>query len=76
MFLFRVGAVPVQMEKYIGRTVEIVYLAQDGKLTQRMIRVRRVNGGLVYAHCMTTNKPRTFRRDHILALMPVVRRAG
>ncbi|WP_438448007.1 hypothetical protein [Gorillibacterium sp. sgz5001074] len=64
------------MEKYVGRTVEIVYLAQDGRLSQRLIQVRKVSGALVYAYCMSAKRPRTFRGDHILAVRPVFRRAG
>jgi hypothetical protein len=66
----------VQMEKYVGRTVEIVYLAQNGQLTQRFIQVRRISGGTVFAQCLTSCGPRTFRSERILAVMPVIRRTG
>lgn len=65
----------VNLEKYIGRTVEIIYLDRTGALTQRRIRVRSVAGGIVRAQCLATGAPRTFRVDSILALQPVMGRA-
>ncbi|MDF2922891.1 MAG: hypothetical protein K0R57_1805 [Paenibacillaceae bacterium] len=64
------------MDKYEGRTVEIVYLAPDGQLSQRLIRIRGVKGGFVQALCLKTGQPRTFRTDRILAAIPVAGRAG
>jgi len=61
--------------KYAGRYVEIIYLAADGRLTQRTIFVHSVRGGIVRAFCMTSREPRTFRADAILAFQPVVRPA-
>lgn len=66
----------MQLDKYVGRTVEIVYLAQNGQLSQRFIRIRRIHGAFVYAHCLKARQPRTFRCDQILAVMPVIRQAG
>ena len=61
--------------KYTGRYVEIIYLAADGRLTQRVVRVLGVRDGVVRAFCMTSRAPRTFRADSILAIQPVVRPA-
>lgn len=41
-----------------------------------MTRVRSVRGGAVYAQCLTSHGPRTFRSEQILAVMPVVPKAG
>lgn len=57
-------------EKYIGRTVEIVYLDRTGKITQRRIEVKGIRGQLVRATCLQTGAPRTFRLDRILAWQP------
>ena len=58
------------MHKYIGRTVDIIYLDKSGNFTQRRIRVRSVNDGIVRAFCTASGAPRTF-----LAVQPVVRSA-
>lgn len=56
--------------KYINQTVEIVYLDGSGKLSQRLIRVHDIRGGLVRASCLASGSPRTFRADRILAWRP------
>lgn len=62
------------MEKYIGQRIEIIYMAADGRLTQRTIRVLDVQGGVVLAFCMASRAPRTFRVENILAAMPARRK--
>lgn len=57
-------------KKYIGHTVEIVYLDRSGRLSQRRITVNDIRGGLVRASCLTTGSPRKFRLDRILAWKP------
>ncbi|MFP4974664.1 hypothetical protein ACE6ED_04605 [Paenibacillus sp. CN-4] len=57
--------------KYIGCVMEIVYMDREGKLTQRRVRVNRVDGGLLRATCLETNGPRTFKLSSILAWKPV-----
>lgn len=63
------------MEKYVGRTIRIIYLDRAGKFSKREIRVQSTRDGLVKAFCLTTGAPRVFRIENILALEPV-RRAG
>jgi predicted DNA-binding transcriptional regulator YafY len=63
------------MHKFIGRRVEIIYMAKGGKLTQRTIHVLSVQGGVVRAFCLTSRAPRTFREGGILAVQPVARPA-
>jgi len=65
----------MHIDKLTGRYVEIIYLATDGRLTQRTIFVHGVRGGIVRAFCMTSRAPRTFRVDAILAYRPVARTA-
>lgn len=65
----------MRIDKLTGRYVEIIYLAADGRLTQRTIFVHGVRGGIVRAFCMTSQAPRTFRTDAILAWQPVARPA-
>lgn len=56
--------------KYIGHTVEIVYLDRTGKITQRRIEIKGIRDGLVRATCLQTGSPRTFRMENILAWKP------
>lgn len=56
------------MQKYIGRTIEIIYLGQHGNITQRRIEVRSVTDGIIKAHCLHRNAPRVFRIANILAV--------
>jgi predicted DNA-binding transcriptional regulator YafY len=60
------------MDKYIGRVVEIIYLDRSGKVTQRKIEVRSIQGGVVRAYCLQQRAPRVFVIDRILAVAPVL----
>ncbi|HEY2491579.1 MAG TPA: hypothetical protein VGI33_01395 [Paenibacillus sp.] len=53
--------------KYLGKIVEIMYMDQSGKITQRRIEVNSIRNGLIKATCLMTGSPRTFRIDNILA---------
>jgi predicted DNA-binding transcriptional regulator YafY len=53
--------------KYIGQVIEIVYMDQSGKITQRRIEVNSIRNGLIRATCLKTGSPRTFRLDNVLA---------
>lgn len=58
--------------KYVGRTVEIIYQDRHGKLTQRRIVVRSVQGDRVSAYDIERGSYRVFKVDSILAMLPVV----
>lgn len=62
--------------KYTGRYVEIIYLAADGRLSQRAVRVLGVQDGVVRAFCVASGAPRTFRVENILAALPARRRSA
>ncbi|AJS59186.1 hypothetical protein [Paenibacillus sp. IHBB 10380] len=53
--------------KYLGKIIEIMYMDQSGKITQRRIEVNSIRNGLIRATCLMTGSPRTFRIDNILA---------
>lgn len=55
---------------HIGELLEIVYIDQSGKLSQRRIEIRHIRNGLVYADCLRSGEPRTFREENILAWQP------
>ncbi|WCT54538.1 hypothetical protein PQ456_15175 [Paenibacillus kyungheensis] len=58
------------LSKYLGEIVEIVYMDRSNQLTQRRIEIKHIRKGLVYADCLRTGSPRTFREDQILAWQP------
>ncbi|WP_284641167.1 hypothetical protein [Paenibacillus silviterrae] len=61
----------MNMGKYVGKTIDIIYIGLDERITQRRIHVKSSVGGIVKAHCLHRNDPRTFRIENILAVKPV-----
>lgn len=55
------------MKMGIGQTVEIVYQAKDGKITQRKIEIVGIRDGRIRATCLTSDAPRVFLTENILA---------
>lgn len=66
-----------ELEKLIGKVIEIIYEDKAGKITQRKVEVHGIKGGLLRATCLTTGAPRVFRTASILAWrQPAARYAG
>lgn len=59
---------PVNMEKYIGVILEMIYINRNQIITQRKVKVLSVQDNLVNAYCFLNHAPRTFRRENILAI--------
>ncbi|MDF2836675.1 MAG: hypothetical protein K0Q63_2315 [Paenibacillus sp.] len=57
--------------KWMGRKVMIIYLDQQQHVSQRVIRIRKVKNGILYAYDETIRKPRTFREERVLAMEQV-----
>lgn len=57
--------------KYIGKTIEIIYQDGQDQITQRLIYVYAANELHVKAKCLTSRSPRLFLRTGILAIQPV-----
>lgn len=51
-----------------GRPLKIIYLADSGAISQRMIRVIACNEQYVRAFCYKKQHYRTFKTSHILAV--------
>lgn len=64
------------MQKYIGRTVTIIYQDRKGQITQRRILIHSVNDGRLHAFDHDKQAPRRFEIDRILAMQPVNRYAS
>lgn len=57
----------MSLEKYVGRTLRIVYIDRNNRITTRIIDVRSVKDGVVRAYCRTSAGPRVFTIENILA---------
>ncbi|WP_010098445.1 hypothetical protein [Ornithinibacillus scapharcae] len=54
----------------------IYYIDQQNNVTQRYIRVLRIDKGSIVAYCFWRKEVRTFRVDNILTAGPLYRRTG
>ena len=54
--------------------VEIVYLAKDGAVSKRKVKVIQVSDKSFRGYCYLRKSSRTFKYDNILAMMPVIQR--
>ncbi|OXM15087.1 hypothetical protein [Paenibacillus herberti] len=59
--------------KWIGRNVELIYTDASGRFTRRLVRLLHVNGDVVAAYDLLKRQPRTFRLEGILAIQPAGR---
>jgi len=63
----------MDLQKYVGRHVEIIYIDQKDRITQRQIRVYTVKNGAVQAFDTKKHALRSFTADRVLAAMPLHR---
>ncbi len=61
----------MRMDRYIGRSVELIYMDRMHRCSKRIVTVHRVKGSLVLAYDQEKRGYRTFRMDQILALFPL-----
>lgn len=61
----------MNMRKYVGQTIEMIYLDRKNRFTQRRVKVQSVDGQLIRAYCLVQRGPRVFRVENILAVQPV-----
>ncbi|MFC5587530.1 transcriptional regulator [Sporosarcina soli] len=54
--------------------LDMVYLAKDGRVTKRRVKVIQVGEESIRAYCYLRKSKRTFTIDNVLALVPVTRR--
>lgn len=57
-----------------GKYVDIMYMANDGAISKRRIKVLQVGEDLFQAYCYLRRSRRTFRTDNVLALVPVIQK--
>ena len=54
-----------------NQSLDMMYMANDGAISKRRIKVLQVNEGSFQAYCFLRGAKRTFRIDNVLALVPV-----
>ncbi|MEW9669997.1 WYL domain-containing protein [Ammoniphilus sp. 3BR4] len=67
------------LQRYLtsGQLVEIIYLNQQGQISQRKLRLYSIDGDQLKAYCLTRSSIRSFSIKNILALASVkIGRAG
>lgn len=50
--------------------VEMMYIAKDGTITKRRIKVFKITGDTFQAYCFTRHAKRTFLVANVLAIAP------
>lgn len=51
--------------------VDMMYMANDGRISKRRIKILKISGDSFQAYCFLRHKKRTFKMDNVLSLMPV-----
>lgn len=49
------------------RPIEVIYMADNGSVTQRSIIVNEIKGKAIKVWCLLRNEKRTFKLDNILS---------
>ncbi|KIL39973.1 hypothetical protein SD70_16425 [Gordoniibacillus kamchatkensis] len=65
-----------ELQRYVGRTVVMIYLDRSGVFTKRKVRIYGIRDGIVNVYCYERRAVRTLKAENILAVMPVMRRAS
>ena len=60
----------MELKRYIGQCVEIIYLDKQGSITQRFIEVRSIKKKYACAYCFTKQGLRVFNLENVLAVAP------
>lgn len=50
--------------------VEVIYLSEDQKFSQRKLIVKEINDDYILAYCLLRKQMRLFKIDNILSIMP------
>lgn len=60
----------MKLEKYIGRTVMIIYADHRNGFSKRRVKLLDIKDGKAKAFCLERMAPRTFLLDSVLAAEP------
>ncbi|PKR79176.1 hypothetical protein CEY16_05360 [Halalkalibacillus sediminis] len=50
--------------------INLIYVDQDGQLSQRFIRVVRVDQNSILAYCFYKKAVRSFKKENVLSALP------
>ncbi|WP_430787521.1 hypothetical protein VBD025_16680 [Virgibacillus flavescens] len=56
--------------------LEMIYLSSDNCVSQRVVRVLKLNDDMIMAYCYTKRTIRTFKLENILSVGQVRKRMG
>lgn len=59
-----------------NQIVNMMYIAENGSITKRRIKIIKIVGDTVQAYCFTRHAKRTFKFDNILAAHPLISKAS
>nr|WP_264989143.1 transcriptional regulator [Lysinibacillus sp. KH24] len=54
-----------------GQLVHMMYMAKDGKISKRRVKVVKIAGDMFQAFCFERRAKRTFITSNVLAIIPV-----
>ena len=60
--------------KMFNQSLDMMYMAKDGVISKRRIKVIQVGEDSFRAYCYLRRSRRTFRIDNVLALVPVIQK--
>ncbi|WP_341202438.1 transcriptional regulator [Planomicrobium okeanokoites] len=52
--------------------VDMMYIANDGDISKRRIKILKVNGETFQAYCFLRKEKRTFKMENVLSAIPVI----
>lgn len=53
------------------QTIEMLYIAQNGTVTKRRLKIYKMTGDSFQAYCFTRQAKRTFIIENVLAVVPL-----
>ena len=56
------------------QVIEMMYMANDGGISQRRVKVLRVSGESFQAYCFLRREKRTFKMENVLSAYPVMKK--
>lgn len=56
-----------------NQLVDMIYIAKNGEISKRRIKVTKVSDDKFKAFCFTKHSSRTFIMENVLALVPAIR---
>lgn len=56
------------------QVIEMMYMANDGGISQRRVKILRVSGESFQAYCFLRREKRTFKMENVLSAYPVMKK--